>query len=292
MSDHERALLAAGSPDVALMTAHDGQRYFCAFPGAPRDEDGEPSDGSPDLDSPDSSRGTDASEVARRLDDALAKTCHYRIEGWWTYEYCHRRHVRQYHQDAAAASSANAEYKLGTFDAAQTAAKMAAKESARERSAETPRDDGERSSPAGAAAGNNADASATPGEETRDRRGAASVSHVFTGGTPCDLADLNRETEVIFKCSDQSDGVVAIVDVSEPATCRYALTLATPAACDPSAAAAAPTPRQIECRAVDEKSETAVERDDSAEYGSGSGKGEGGGGRRGGRAGGRDEGEL
>ena len=158
MSDHERALLAAGSPDVALMTAHDGQRYFCAFPGAPRDEDGEPSDGSPDSDSPDSSRGTDASEVARRLDDALAKTCHYRIEGWWTYEYCHRRHVRQYHQDAAAASSANAEYKLGTFDAAETAAKMAtklmaAKESARERSAETPRDDGERSSPAGAAAG-------------------------------------------------------------------------------------------------------------------------------------------
>ena len=47
------------------------------------------------------------------------------------------------------------------------------------------------------------------------------MSHVFTGGTPCDLADLNRETEVIFKCSDQSDGVVAIVDVSEPATCRY-----------------------------------------------------------------------
>jgi protein OS-9 len=75
---------------------------------------------------------------------------------------------------------------------------------------------------------------------------------VFTGGTPCDLTDLERETEVRFTCARQSAGggvgvesgdaereklnaadanVNAIERIDEASTCRYTMTFTTPSLC-------------------------------------------------------------
>ena len=29
----------------------------------------------------------------------LAGTCFYRVEGWWTYEFCYEKHLKQFHQE-------------------------------------------------------------------------------------------------------------------------------------------------------------------------------------------------
>jgi len=40
----------------------------------------------------------DTMEVPSFL-ESLHETCIYRWEGWWTYEFCHGKHVRQFHQE-------------------------------------------------------------------------------------------------------------------------------------------------------------------------------------------------
>ena len=45
--------------------------------------------------------------------------CHYRVEGYWTYEMCHGRHLSQYHKDdnkGTKGSSVSSDYFLGYFD--------------------------------------------------------------------------------------------------------------------------------------------------------------------------------
>ena len=41
----------------------------------------------------------------------LMGTCFYRVEGWWTYEFCFQKHLKQFHQE----NNVNtAEFLLGT----------------------------------------------------------------------------------------------------------------------------------------------------------------------------------
>ncbi|EKX32128.1 hypothetical protein GUITHDRAFT_148825 [Guillardia theta CCMP2712] len=60
--------------------------------------------------------GTHAgSHVKPRVSDylvGLSGTCFYRVEGWWTYEFCYQKHLKQFHQE----NSVNtAEFMLGTL---------------------------------------------------------------------------------------------------------------------------------------------------------------------------------
>ena len=56
-------------------------------------------------------------------------------------------------------------------------------------------------------------------------------AHVFTGGTACDLTDLERQTEVRFVCAP-AGGINAVTAIKEPATCKYTFTFATPLLCN------------------------------------------------------------
>ena len=38
-----------------------------------------------------------------------------RVQGWWTYEWCHQSHVRQFHRDAD--GTVTSDWSLGQFDA-------------------------------------------------------------------------------------------------------------------------------------------------------------------------------
>ena len=147
---------------------------------------------------------------------ALDGSCFYRIEGWWTYEFCHGKHVRQYHQDNAAAKPTT-EISLGVFDAPATAAAP-------------------RHHPA--------------------RAGEGRLAHVFTGGTPCDLANLARETEVQFTCA-LGEEVNAIASLLEPSTCRYAFTFASPLVCGRGGfREAKKPPAHVKCKPVAKTSDT------------------------------------
>ena len=75
---------------------------------------------------------------------------------------------------------------------------------------------------------------------------------MFTGGTPCDLTSLERETEVLFKCAPGKNAAANVAAVAEPATCRYSLVFATPALCDSGTdAAKKKEPSDVRCRVVE-----------------------------------------
>ena len=123
VSDHERArrptvlLRASETPRDGRLRRRDGRR------GGTRANASPDSDGSPTL------RGTDASveDVLKPLEGR----CFYRIEGWWTYEFCHRRRSGSTTRRTRR-SSAN-EYKLGTCTTPRKPPPRGGEGSARER---------------------------------------------------------------------------------------------------------------------------------------------------------------
>lgn len=51
----------------------------------------------------------------------------------------------------------------------------------------------------------------------------------FVNGTPCDIVDKERSTEVRYTCAD--DDKTALVAVEELHSCAYQITIATPFIC-------------------------------------------------------------
>ena len=236
--------MLADANQAVLMTAHDGRRYFCRLPID--DDDGANGESDDENDENDektlkqsdahaASRVSQTQSLEKKLEQHHDNSCFHRVEGWWTYELCYRKHVRQYHTEGAGASATvSGEFSLGRFDNEATRANNFRK------------------------SGDASDASETTGNELTD-----SLTHVFTGGTPCDLTPLQRETSVVYRCSgggDDSAGA-GIVSITEPATCRYLLTFVTPALCDRQGKhQVAQTKKDIKCRPIDDSSPDLEER--------------------------------
>jgi len=79
--------LANPTPLEVAVTNHEGTRFTCEVPGSGgAEEESEVADSEPP-------RGPEA------LLEALEDYCDTMAMGWWTYEWCHRKHIRQFHVD-------------------------------------------------------------------------------------------------------------------------------------------------------------------------------------------------
>jgi protein OS-9 len=183
---------------------------------------------------------------------AAAERPHAVSQGWWTFELCVRKHVRQFHQEKDVVVS---EYVLGRFDEGATA----------QLHAQAGQPYSEEATPTGAAtrcARAPACARLRPLRAGCSRAHAAPRSfhaHVFANGTACDLTAEPRSTEVRFVCAPEAGAAVAagaaaahfIESVKEPVTCHYVLTLATPLLCAHAAFRVEEAPvAHIRCRAT------------------------------------------
>ena len=93
-----------------VMTKKNGKKYRCHLPSAQKNVT--------------VTEGADAAPVPRVASylKSLAGTCFYRLEGWWTYEFCYQKSVRQFHQEKVAGTANKPEttkvtqdYTLGSF---------------------------------------------------------------------------------------------------------------------------------------------------------------------------------
>ncbi|WOL17305.1 hypothetical protein Cni_G26096 [Canna indica] len=130
------------------------------------------------------------------LIDILNERCFYRHEGWWTYEFCFQKHVKQLHIEDERAVQ---EFVLGVFDPNATATFNE----------------------------NQSDVSIFKDPRSKD---ASQRYHAqwYTNGTICDLTNQPRETEVRFVCSEPS---VVISSIKETSTCKYIVTVQCPLLC-------------------------------------------------------------
>ena len=116
--------------------------------------------------------------------DSLSPWCAYRVEGWWTYEICHKNMTRQYHTSAE--GTVETDILLGNYT----------KEHG---SLQSPRSDDDWLA------------------ETN-----LFVSQLFVDGDPCDVAEYEgnkRHTEVRYSCGASRRPM--LVDVQEPQSCSY-----------------------------------------------------------------------
>ncbi|KAK9815597.1 hypothetical protein WJX72_006548 [[Myrmecia] bisecta] len=155
----------------------------------------------------------DASEIELSLAKDLGNLCLYLSSGWWTYEVCYMRHVRQFRLEAG--HLVTAVNNLGEFDPDATAEMLKAAEQR----------------------GQNL------GLEKADlltgaRLGALVVPQAYTLGGDCEVRIpqtegggtrlVKRETEVRLACSPLPGPHMII---REPSKCRYVIALYVPSLC-------------------------------------------------------------
>ncbi|XP_072760755.1 endoplasmic reticulum lectin 1 isoform X1 [Anoplolepis gracilipes] len=96
-------------PDVEpyFITTANNEQYKCIIPDATEQEH-------------EYSESYNGPNPIQLLQPIFAQnSCSYRLESYWTYELCHGRYVRQYHEDREGKKIKMQEYYLGTLDKAQ-----------------------------------------------------------------------------------------------------------------------------------------------------------------------------
>uniref|UniRef100_A0A4W3GXU4 Endoplasmic reticulum lectin n=1 Tax=Callorhinchus milii TaxID=7868 RepID=A0A4W3GXU4_CALMI len=88
--------------DYVIVTTVDNERYKCMLPSVGNGDEGEDQE----------YKGLGPAELLEPL--FKQSSCSYRIESYWTYEVCHGKHIRQYHEEKETGQKVNIqEYYLG-----------------------------------------------------------------------------------------------------------------------------------------------------------------------------------
>jgi Glucosidase II beta subunit-like protein len=193
------------------------------------------------------------------LDRVVGKHCiHSSTSGWWSYEYCHRKHVRQYHEsiniqlDTGKTTGSEDVYMLGYYN----------------EDLDSYPDEEEYKYVVNTTLTPSGTASETITEGNKE--GAITVAAYFTaeytGGEVCDDSDvtdsavkaggvnshiIERSSSVRYSCGSSFD-----IYVKEDHTCHYIVEVTVPALCDhPLFKAPVAKKRVVKCIPVQETSE-------------------------------------
>ncbi|KAJ8248284.1 hypothetical protein GJAV_G00240350 [Gymnothorax javanicus] len=176
--------------DYVIMTTTDKEKYKCLLPSLSNgddDEEKEYSGPSPAL-----------------LLEPLFKqsSCSYRIESYWTYEVCHGKHVRQYHEEKETGQKINIqEYYLG-------------KSTSEDKEGDSEKEESEKEVPT-----KNVEGQLTPYYPIE-----------MGNGTPCMLKQNQpRSTSVLYICHPEAKH--EILSIAEVTTCEYEVVVLTPLLC-------------------------------------------------------------
>jgi len=74
-----------GATPISIVSPMDKRKYTCWLPSPWLDDDEEEVEG-------------EAPSISKLL-EPMETYCLYRLAGWWTYEFCYGKHIRQYHQE-------------------------------------------------------------------------------------------------------------------------------------------------------------------------------------------------
>uniref|UniRef100_A0A673CMK4 Endoplasmic reticulum lectin n=1 Tax=Sphaeramia orbicularis TaxID=375764 RepID=A0A673CMK4_9TELE len=165
--------------DFVIMTTTEQEKYKCLLPSLTGGEEDDEKD----------YNGPSPGEL---LDPLFKRSsCSYRIESYWTYEVCHGKHIRQYHEEKETGQKISVqEYFLGNM--AQKSQSVSTK---------------------------NIEGQLTP-----------YYSLEMGNGTPCVLKqNTPRSTSVLYVCHPEAKH--EILSVAEVTTCEYEVVVLTPLLC-------------------------------------------------------------
>lgn len=129
------------------------------------------------------------------------------LESYWTYEICHGRYVRQYHEEREGKKVKVQEYYLGTFNKTERA-KLSADYDERAKNSDTKRE--------------------IPTKKFDGIR-MPYVDIKMTNGTVCDLSNTPRTIKLLYICHPHGKHEIASLD--EVSSCEYEAVVVTPYIC-------------------------------------------------------------
>ncbi|XP_004242724.1 protein OS-9 homolog [Solanum lycopersicum] len=181
--------------ETILMPNKNGEKFLCYLPKVDKPKIGKP------VTTNISSLVVDTEKRIKlktpdELLEVLKDKCLVRQEGWWSYEFCYEKKLRQVHLEDEKLVQ---EFILGNYDAVATAAYHQ----------------------------KHSDSSVLKDPRSKDAS-QRYHAHIYTNGTMCDLTNEPRQTEVRFVCSEPRAMISSITELS---TCKYALTVHCPTLC-------------------------------------------------------------
>ncbi|XP_050347062.1 endoplasmic reticulum lectin 1 isoform X2 [Nymphalis io] len=133
------------------------------------------------------------------------KICSYRLESYWSYEVCHGRYIRQYHEEREGKNVRTQEYSLGHWSAERQAKLESELKAAQENKMKL---------------------------KTTKVEGMSLpyIEMAMDQGTICDLSGKPRLTRVLYVCYTHSKH--EIYSFKETATCEYEIIILSPLLCE------------------------------------------------------------
>lgn len=208
--------LWSGLSEEVVMTSVDKEKYSCSLPKV----DPKSSNGDNEYSGP---------SVLGLLEKLfIQQTCAYRLESYWTYELCHGRFLRQYHEERDGKQIKLQEYKLGQFT----------KEMLDELMAEADKD---------LANG----ITRHPPTKKIEGMNMPYYEVVMTDGDICDLNKQPRKVRVLYVCYPA--GKNEVYSLKEVSTCEYEVVVLTSSLCShPSYKPEESVEHGISCRPIGE----------------------------------------
>ncbi|SAM05208.1 hypothetical protein [Absidia glauca] len=231
---------------VIMMTAN-SQPFLCTIPDITAQQKHHSSSSTNTKPDPSSSLKETQHTIERGLEllKPLTKNClYFHSFGYWTYEYCHMQHVRQFHVDTTKSDTDDklildekSSFILGSFPKQDDTSSTVDNRNDEE---------GTVNPQAKHSTGSNIDKVAIHQADTTTATSSSSSSTSATlrrvdgqhllvqhwgNGSPCDITNQPRAIDVQFQCGPENDRIAFIEEVS---TCRYRMTISTPRLCDDS----------------------------------------------------------
>ncbi|PNF24823.1 Endoplasmic reticulum lectin 1 [Cryptotermes secundus] len=199
-------LLETSDAEPLLVTTANNERYKCLLPHFQEKE----------KDSFDTYSGPNPLELLAPL--FTQSSCSYKLESYWTYEVCHGRYIRQYHEEREGKKVKLQEYYLGKWNKTQFA-KLNEEQSRLEHQGKNLRADTK--------------ASFTREEEVPvkkiDGLNMPYLQVNMSDGTLCDLNGKPRLTRVLYVCYSHSKH--DIFSLKETSICEYEVIILSPLLC-------------------------------------------------------------
>ncbi|KAM0031083.1 putative mannose-6-phosphate receptor binding domain superfamily, protein OS9 [Helianthus debilis subsp. tardiflorus] len=182
--------------ESVVMPKSNGENFLCYLPKVEKPENGKPAIHENTTSLILETEKRFKLKTPDELLEPLKDRCLIRQEGWWSYEFCYHKKLRQVHVEDDRIVQ---EFVLGEYDAEATAAYNR----------------------------NLSDISTLKDPRSIDAS-QRYHAHQYTNGTFCDLTNEPRETEVRFVCSEPRAMISSITELS---TCKYAITIHCPTLC-------------------------------------------------------------
>ncbi|KAF2636328.1 Pkinase-domain-containing protein [Massarina eburnea CBS 473.64] len=209
-----------------------GQRYLCSIPIIPEESPQNSTVSAEEAKAEEEKELMRATDRGWELLQGMQGSCIYYVSGWWSYSFCYKAEVKQFHQLPAGRNvpiyppvedTSVKSFVLGKYP--EHKEKRAGKREDRKTlgtaqgSKEAEIDDE-----------GNAKETAVDLPQLKTKGASRYMVQKLSGGTECDLTGKDRKIEVQYHCHPQATDRIAMI--KEVSTCSYLMIIYTPRLCN------------------------------------------------------------